>query len=107
RIIGDRIKKFGPLGCKAGIGHVAADEHEVHRIGRVDAGKARQSATQAISAARPAATTFDPKAVSFADHVKIGKMCNPKAAARGSRNIEDRKVERLGHGGGRTAPEEG
>src|SRR5262245_6526568 len=71
RVLLDRVEKFGPFRREAGIGHVAADEHEVERFGGMDGRDARHNSREAIVATWASATAFDTKTISFADLMNV------------------------------------
>ena len=101
-----RVEEFGPFRRAAGIGHVAADEHEIERMCGMNGREARHDAIEAIVAARAAAPAFDAKAISLADDMKVRKMRDAPGAATGRRGIECSEIERLVHAGIRKAPDQ-
>src|ERR1700733_6628635 len=93
------VKEFGPFRRAAGIGHVAADEHEIQRMCGMDGREASHDAIEAFVTARAAASAFDTKTISLTDYVKVRKMHDAPGAAAGRRGIKCSEIERLVHDG--------
>src|SRR4029077_15016901 len=99
RIARRRFKEFGPFRRAAGIGHIAADEHEIERMCGMDGREAGYDTIEAFVAARTSTSALDAKAVSLTDDVKVRKMSHAPGSAAGRRGIEGSEVERLVHAG--------
>ena len=67
-------EKLRPFRRTAGIGDVARDQDMIERLLGVNFLESRQQPRKPLVAARPDASAFQPKAVTLADDMHIGKM---------------------------------
>ncbi len=88
------------------VGHVAADENEIERLGDIDRFEAGHDAHDAAVTAWPAPPTFDAESVMLTHHVEIGKMRDAPRRAGGCCS-ECGKVDRLVHARIGETPDEG
>jgi hypothetical protein len=99
RMARQRVEEDGPFAGATGIGHIAADDNVVERIGGMDGGEMRQDALEPAIAARARPSAFNAEAVLFGDHVKVGQMRHAPAPRVGRGGIERGEVDGLGHAG--------
>ena len=101
-----RIEEFGPFRRTAGIGHVAADQQRVQRLGRMNLRQSREHHGQPVVAARAGAAALDAEAVALSDHMDVGEMRDAPAPRRLRHGVEAVERARLVHPGVGNAPDQ-
>src|SRR5215472_6814988 len=94
---GGEVQELGPFPRSSGVGHIAADEHEVERPEGVDGRKTGHDLLEALIAARAGSPAFDPETVALTDDMDVGEMGHSPDRSAGWLFVERLEVARLVH----------